>query len=125
MEPIDPVASIIASIEYTQHRNNEWMRLTYGDQADAVAAQIRGNAKAREERAEAHARNLRLFAERLTDTATGNPVAEAVCKLHELRFDGLLPVCEQCNHYTGDYEEWPCSTITAVVEVFGMEAPTA
>lgn len=121
---MDPLDALKDSIAYTVRKNNERIRLIYGDHADAMVAEMRAKHAEWKERREAHMGRLRWFATRLDAAADGNPVARAVCDLHQFEEERDELQCTECLEYEGGGQPWPCDTIKAVAEALNMEVPT-
>ena len=121
---MDPLENIKDSIAYTARKNDEFMRLLYGDKADAVVAELRAKQAEWEVRFESYMGRLRWFATLLDDAADDNPVARAVCDLHRFEEECDESQCTECLEYEGSGQPWPCATIKAVAEVLNVEVPT-
>lgn len=121
---MDPLDTIKASIEYATRKSDERMHLLYGDDAEAVVAEMRAKQAEWKKRHESYMGRLRWFATRLDAAVDCDPVARAVCDLHQIEEVGDELQCTECEQYEGNGQPWPCDTVKAVAEVLNVEVPT-
>lgn len=121
---MDPRENLKDSFAYAARKNDERLRLIFADNADAVVAEMRAKQAEWKKRCESYMGRLRWFATLLDAAADDNPVARAVCDLHQFEVERDELQCTECLEYVGSGRPWPCDTIKAVAVALSVEVPT-